>query len=141
MQEYKEETNIIENKIKVLQKKILENEQVSKLNLSVDDILVKRDMDFINSIKLPILYNAFVDSWDDLEREEKAEIVMKYIDDIELELVNNKYKVKLTNFRSTFYKDFKQQYDPEVKWKEERRFKGFNLFNKKDKEKDDGLSL
>ena len=84
-EEYKEETTIIENKIKDLQKKILENEQVSKLNLSVDDILVKRDMDFINSIKLPILYNAFVDSWDSLEREEKAEIVMKYIDDIELE--------------------------------------------------------
>ena len=110
-EEYKEETNIIENKIKELQKKILENEQISKLNLSVDDILVKRDMDFINSIKLPILYNAFVDSWDGLEREEKAEIIMRYIDDIELELVNNKYKVKLTNFRSTFYKDFKSLFD------------------------------
>ena len=110
-EEYKEETNIKENKIKDLQKKILENEQVSKLNLSIDDILVKRDMDFINSIKLPILYNAFVDSWDGLEREEKAEIVMKYIDDIELELVNNKYKVKLTNFRSTSYKDFKSLFD------------------------------
>lgn len=60
----------------------------------------------------------------------------------------------------------KQQYDSEVKRKEESRFKGFNLFNKKeiekatrnlnnemdeaaeefyttkkDKEKDDGLSL
>ena len=117
-EEYKEETNIIENKIKDLQKKILENEQVSKLNLSVDDILVKRDMDFINSIKLPILYNAFVDSWDGLEREEKAEIVMRYIDDIELELVNNKYKVKLTNFRSTFYKDFKSLFDKGyIDWK------------------------
>jgi len=117
-EEYKEETSIIENKIKELQKKILENEQVSKLNLSVDDILVKRDMDFINSIKLPILYNAFVDSWDGLEREEKAEIVMRYIDDIELELVNNKYKVKLTNFRSTFYKDFKSLFDKGyIDWK------------------------
>ena len=117
-EEYKEETTIIENKIKDLQKKILENEQVSKLNLSVDDILVKRDMDFINSIKLPILYNAFVDSWDGLEREEKAEIVMKYIDDIELELVNNKHKVKLTNFRSTFYKDFKSLFDKGyIDWK------------------------
>ena len=117
-EEYKEETNIIENKIKDLQKKILENEQVSKLNLSVDDILVKRDIDFINSIKLPILYNAFVDSWDGLEREEKAEIVMRYIDDIELELVNNKYKVKLTNFRSTFYKDFKSLFDKGyIDWK------------------------
>ena len=117
-EEYKEETNIIENKIKELQKKILENEQVSKLNLSVDDILVKRDMDFINFIKLPILYNAFVDSWDGLEREEKAEIIMRYIDDIELELVNNKYKVKLTNFRSTFYKDFKSLFDKgSIDWK------------------------
>lgn len=127
-EEYKEETNTIENKIKDLQKKILENEQVSKLNLSVDDILVKRDMDFINSIKLPILYNAFVDSWDGLEREEKAEIVMKYIDDIELELVNNKHKVKLTNFRSTFYKDFKSLFDKGyIDWKRKivHSFKGF----------------
>ena len=127
-EEYKEETNIIENKIKDLQKKILENEQVSKLNLSVDDILVKRDMDFINSIKLPILYNAFVDSWDGLDREEKAEIVMKYIDDIELELVNNKYNVKLTNFRSTFYKDFKSLFDKGyIDWKRKivHSFNGF----------------
>ena len=127
-EEYKEETNTIENKIKDIQKKILENEQVSKLNLSVDDILVKRDMDFINSIKLPILYNAFVDSWDGLEREEKAEIVMKYIDDIELELVNNKYKVKLTNFRTTFYKDFKSLFDKGyIDWKRKivHSFNGF----------------
>ena len=127
-EEYKEETTIVENKIKDLQKKILENEQVSKLNLSVDDILVKRDMDFINSIKLPILYNAFVDSWDGLEREEKAEIVMKYIDDIELELVNNKYKVKITNFRSTFYKDFKSLFDKGyIDWKRKivHSFNGF----------------
>ena len=127
-EEYKEETSIIENKIKDLQKKILENEQVSKLNLSVDDILVKRDMNFINSIKLPILYNAFVDSWDGLDREEKAEIVMKYIDDIELELVNNKYKVKLTNFRSTFYKDFKSLFDKGyIDWKRKivHSFNGF----------------
>ena len=127
-EEYKEETTIVESKIKDLQKKILENEQVSKLNLSVDDILVKRDMDFINSIKLPILYNAFVDSWDGLGREEKAEIVMKYIDDIELELVNNKYKVKLTNFRSTFYKDFKSLFDKGyIDWKRKivHSFNGF----------------
>ena len=127
-EEYKEETNTIENKIKDIQKKILENEQVSKLNLTVDDILVKRDMDFINSIKLPILYNAFGDSWDNLDREEKAEIVMRYIDDIELELVNNKYKVKLTNFRSTFYKDFKSLFDKGyIDWKRKivHSFNGF----------------
>ena len=73
---------------------------------------------------------------------------------------------KLFNHSGLDLKYFKQQYDPEVKRKEESRFKGFNLFNKKeiekatkhindeineyaeeyyddkkDKEKDDGLSL
>ena len=67
-EEYKEETSIIENKIKNLEKKLLENEQVSNLNLTIDDILIKRDMDFINKVKLPILYDAFSDSWNDLDR-------------------------------------------------------------------------
>ena len=72
----------------------------------------------------------------------------------------------LFNHSGLDLKYFKEQYDPEVKRKEESRFKGFNLFNKKkvekatkhinqemeesaeefytdkkDKEKDDGLSL
>ena len=53
---------------------------------------------------------------------------MKYIDDIELELVNNKYKVKLTNFRSTFYKDFKSLFDKGyIDWKRKitHSFNGF----------------
>ena len=36
---------------------------------------------------------------------------MRYIDDIELELINNKYRVKLVNFRTTFYKEFKDLFD------------------------------
>ena len=73
---------------------------------------------------------------------------------------------RLFNYNGLDLKYFKQQYNPKVKQKEESRFKGFNLFNKKeiekatrhindemneyaeefyndkkDKEKDDGLSL
>lgn len=72
----------------------------------------------------------------------------------------------LFNHSSLDLEYFKREYDPEVKRKEERKFKGFNLFNKreiekatkhinqeieesaedfytdkKDKEKNDGLSL
>ena len=42
---------------------------------------------------------------------------------------------RLFNYSGLDLKYFKQQYDPEVKRKEERRFKGFNLFNKKEIEK------
>ena len=41
----------------------------------------------------------------------------------------------LFNHSGLDLKYFKQQYDPEVKRKEESRFKGFNLFNKKEIEK------
>ena len=41
-------------------------------------------------------------------------LILSYL----LELVNNKYKVKLTNFRSTFYKDFKSLFDKGyIDWK------------------------
>ena len=117
-EEYKEETNIIENKIKNLEKKLLENEQVNNLNLSVEDILIKRDMNFINKIKLPLLYDAFSASWKELDRDEKADIVMRYIDEIELEVIRDTYRVKLVNFRSNFYKDFKELFDKGyIDWK------------------------
>ena len=42
---------------------------------------------------------------------------------------------RLFNYNGLDLKYFKQQYNPKVKQKEESRFKGFNLFNKKEIEK------
>lgn len=41
---------------------MLENLQSEQLNFTVEDILLKRDMDFINKVKLPITYYAFNDN-------------------------------------------------------------------------------
>lgn len=109
-EEYKNESKIIENQIELITSKLLENSQAEQLNFAIDDILLKRDMDFINKIKLPLSYYAFNDNWDFLDRDTKADIVMRYIDDIELEYKNNKYQVKQINFRSTFYNDFEELY-------------------------------
>ena len=62
-------------------------------------------MDFINKVKLPISYYAFNNNWDLLDWNTRADIIMKYIDDVELEFKNGKLVVKQINFRSTFYKD------------------------------------
>ena len=109
-EEFKQESKLIENQIEIINSKLLENSQAEQLNFTVDDILLKRDMDFINKVKLPISYYAFNDNWDLLDRDTRADIVMRYIDDIELELKNNKYEVKQINFRSTFYSDFEELY-------------------------------
>ncbi len=109
-EEFKQESKLIENQIEIINSKLLENSQAEQLNFTVDDILLKRDMDFINKVKLPISYYAFNDNWDLLDRDTRADIVMRYIDDIELELKGNKYEVKQINFRSTFYSDFEELY-------------------------------
>ncbi len=71
-------------------------------------------MDFINKVKLPISYYAFNDNWDLLDRDTSADIVMRYIDEVELETKNGKYVVKQINFRSTFYNDFNELYTLKV---------------------------
>ena len=109
-EEFKQESKIIENQIEMINSKLLENSQAEQLSFTTEDILLKRDMDFINKVKLPISYYAFNDNWDLLDRDIKSDIVMRYIDDIELELKNNKYEVKQINFRSTFYSDFEELY-------------------------------
>ena len=109
-EEYKQESKTIDSQIEFVNSKLLENSQAEQLNFTTEDILLKRDMDFINKVKLPISYYAFNENWDLLDRETKADIVMRYIDDIELEIKNKKYHVKQINFRSTFYNDYENLY-------------------------------
>ena len=111
IEEFKEETEKLDNLIKDLEEKIISNQQAEQLNFTVDDILLKRDMDYINKIKLQLTYHAFEECWPDLDRDDKADIVMRYIDNIELEEINNMYVVKKVNFRSTFYEDFKMLFN------------------------------
>ncbi len=86
----------------MINSKLLENEQAEQLNFTIDDILLKRDMDFINKVKLPISHYAFNENWDLLDRETKADIVIRYIDDVDLEIKDNSYEIKQINFRSIF---------------------------------------
>ena len=108
---FKTKTEIIDKQINDMKNKILENETAEQLDFTVDDILLKRDMDFINKVKYPISYYAFNDCWDLLDREIKADIVMRFIDNIELESKGNRYSVKQVDFRSTMYEDFKKLYE------------------------------
>ena len=111
IEEVKTKTEIIDKQINDMKNRILENETAEQLDFTVDDILLKIDMDFINKVKYPISYYAFNDCWDLLDREIKADIVMRFIDNIELESKGNRYLVKQVDFRSTMYEDFKKLYE------------------------------
>ena len=117
--EYKQEIAIIENNIKELERKILETEQIEELKFTKEDILVKRDIDYINKIKLPNLYNQIEITWNDLSRETKSNIIMNYVENISLKLdVEGRYIVDNVNFRNTFFKEFKQLFEEGyIDWK------------------------
>lgn len=117
--EYKKETEIIDNNIKELETKILENNQMETLKFVPEDILVKRDIDFINKIKLPNLYNQIMVTWNELSRKTKSNIIMNYIENISLRLdENERYIVNDVNFRNTFFKEFKELFDSGyIDWK------------------------
>ncbi len=84
LKEYNEERKKVEDIINELEDKLSKTEVCEKLKFTPNDILVKRDIDFINSIKYPEKYKDRNKFWNDYTREEKSDLIMKYIDEIEL---------------------------------------------------------
>ncbi len=110
VKEYKEEKHIVEKAIKELQSKLDDTDCAEELRFTPQDILLKRDIDYINKLKLNKDYKEQTKIWKDYTRKEKAELIMKYVDDIELSLVGNKISVNKINFRETICKPYQQLY-------------------------------
>ena len=98
---YTKEKRIIEDIINSLNQKLSENEILDELKFTPEDILIKRDIDYINSVFLPDKYNNHRKNWKTLSREEKAKIIMYYIEDIKLKTTKNCYEVEEIIFRDS----------------------------------------
>ena len=108
---YKKETSIVENTINNLQNELDTTDCVEELRFTPKDILLKRDIDFINKIKLNKEYQERTKTWKDYTREEQADLIMRYVDDIELALVGSEVVVKQINFRDSICKPCQELYD------------------------------
>jgi len=111
LKEYNEEKKIVETAISELQNKLKTTDCTEELKFTPKDILLKRDIDFINKVKLEKEYKARTKTWKDYTRQEKAELIMKYVDDIELALVGNEVIVKQINFRESICRPCQELYD------------------------------
>ena len=111
VKEYKEEKQIVEKAIIELENKLNETDCIEELRFIPKDILLKRDIDFINKIKLNKEYQEKTKTWKDYSRQEQAELIMKYVDDIELALVGKEIVVKQINFRDSICKPCQELYD------------------------------
>ena len=87
------------------------NSRSYKRTFTPKDILLKRDIDFINKIKLDKEYQERTKTWKNYTRQEQADLIMKYVDDIELALVGKEVVVKQINFRESICKPCQELYD------------------------------
>ena len=111
LKEYNEEKKIVEKAISELESKLDTTDCVEELRFTPKDILLKRDIDFINKIKLDKEYQERTKTWKDYTRQEQAELIMKYVDDIELELIGDEVFVKQINFRESICKPCQELFD------------------------------
>lgn len=111
LKEYNEEKKIVETAISELESKLETTNCTEELKFTPKDILLKRDIDFINKIKLDKEYQERTKTWKDYTRQEQAELIMKYVDDIELDVVGNEVVVKQINFRESICKPCKELFD------------------------------
>ena len=111
LKEYNEEKKIVENAITELENKLDTTDCVEELKFTPRDILLKRDIDFINNIKLNKEYQERTKTWKDYTREEQADLIMRYVEDIELDVIGTVIAVKQINFRKSICKPCQELFD------------------------------
>ena len=108
---YNEETKLVEKAIAELKNKLATTEVTEKLRFTPKDILLKRDIDYINKLKLNKEYKERTKTWKDYTREEQSELRMRYVDDIELDVAGKVVSVKQINFRDSICKPCQELFD------------------------------
>ena len=111
LKEYNAEKKIVEDVISKLQDELNDTETSEELNFTPQDILLKRDIDYINKVKLEKEYKEKTKTWKDYTREEKANLIMNYVDDIKLGIMHEYIYVANVNFRESICKPCNELFD------------------------------
>ena len=101
LEEYNAEKKIVDEAISKIQNELNTTNITEELKFTPQDILLKRDIDFINKVKLKAEYKERTKTWKDYTREEKSNLIMKYVDDITLLEKNKVMIVDEVRFRES----------------------------------------
>lgn len=111
LEEYEEERKSVEDTISNLEFKIKDCDVCDELRFTLEDILIKRDIDYINKILYPKEYEENTYSWNDYTREEKSNLIMRYVDYVELDIIKGKLELSKVFFRQSMLIPAKELYD------------------------------
>ena len=110
LKEYNDERKIVEKAIEELENELNNTECSEELRFTPQDILLKRDIDCINKLKLNKEYQERTRTWKDYTRKEQSELIMKYIDEIKLSFIGTDITVDEINFRDSIAKPCQELY-------------------------------
>ena len=108
---YNYEKDKIDKDIKLIKDLLDESKTLDTKSFNKVDLLVRRDINYINKVKFPVFYNSFAHNWTNSTRTKKQDLVLTYIDNIKLKMIGRRVKVEVVNFRDTIVTDFKKLID------------------------------
>ncbi len=106
LEEYKEDKNYLENRIKDIEYKIKEEQDLEQYNFTFEDIMLKRDIENIKGFINPFYELNFQAKWNELSVSGKQDLITSYIDNIEVIKNDKDIKIKHINFRKTFIEEY-----------------------------------
>lgn len=104
--EFNEDKNYLNSRIKDIETKIKEEQELEQYNFTFEDIMLKRDLASIKELNSPYYRNMFKIKWNELSIKEKQDLMMSYIDTIEVIKTDKDIKIKNINFRKTFIEEY-----------------------------------
>ena len=110
--DFKEDYNLIEDKLANLETKKLELINLENFNYSPHELLAERDLEKEKMIRLDTLNSLLKSKWNVMDRSEKQEFISKFIDTIEIKKDNKGNLIlEKINFRNGFVNQLLKFYD------------------------------
>ena len=105
LEEYNDERKLVESPLEKLQNELDEATSCETLNFTPQDILLKRDIDYINKVKLEKEYKERTKTWKDYTREEKADLIMRLQQYYDVHFTEATYYLQKQMFYFNFAED------------------------------------
>lgn len=106
LEEYNTDKKQLETKVEELERKQHDEQELEQYNFTYEDIMLKRDLESIKCLINPLYQSSFEVKWETLSILEKQELMMSYIENIEVTKNNDALEIKQVNFRKTFIEEY-----------------------------------
>lgn len=106
LKEYKSDKKMYEEMLNDLNNKLEKEKELDQYNFTFEDIMLQRDLESIRNIVDLSHQNTFKTKWDMMSVRDKKDLIMSYIESIEVSKRNDTIEIKKVNFKSTFLEEY-----------------------------------